>query len=162
MTIKAWPDIWTGTGKVVKILKSFRQSEKNIRGPRFWLKPWPPVFLILLSVKTSCLWWWLPLRLSKRQSPLPTQSFSGLCSPLTIRLYYHRFSILRSFSKVWNRATSKFGTQAYLTQGLKSLTPPSPILGLLPKRFWNSSVRDDFLSSQESGQYNVLITGINY
>ena len=118
---------------------------------------------ILLSVKTSCLWWWLPLTLSKRQSPLPTQSFSGLCSPLTIRLYYHRFSILRSFGKVWNRATSKFGTQAYLTQGLKSLTPPpppSPLLGLLPKRFWNSSVRDDF--DDESGQYNVLITGIHY
>ena len=47
-------------------------------------------------------------------------------SPLTIRLYYHRFSILRSFGKVWNRATSKFGTQAYITQGLKSLTPSSP------------------------------------
>ena len=59
-----------------------------------------------------------------------TVLLSGLCSPLTIRLYYHRFSILRSFGKVWNRATSKFGTQAYLTQGLKNLTPPPP-----PSRF---------------------------
>ena len=55
-----------------------------------------------------------------------TVLLSGLCSPLTIRLYYHRFSILRSFGKVWNRATSKFGTQAYLTQGyLPPLPPPS-------------------------------------
>ena len=43
MIIKAWPDIWTGKGEVVKNLKNFfGQGEKNIRELQFQLKPYIP------------------------------------------------------------------------------------------------------------------------
>ena len=37
----------------------------------------------------SCLWWWLPLRLSKRQSPLPTIVLIRTKLTHTIKLHYY-------------------------------------------------------------------------
>ena len=51
-------------------------------------------------VKITWLWWWLPLRLSKRQSPLPTTVLLRTTLTRTIKLHYYLKIIIIKFCKI--------------------------------------------------------------
>ena len=64
------------------------------------ITPLDHMYVNVSLVKITWLWWWLPLRLSKRQSPLPTTVLLRTTLTRTIKLHYYLKIIIIKFCKI--------------------------------------------------------------
>ena len=64
------------------------------------ITPLDHMYVNVSQVKITWLWWWLPLRLSKRQSPPPTTVLLRTTLTRTIKLHYYLKIITIKFGKI--------------------------------------------------------------
>ena len=70
------------------------------------ITPLDHMYVNVSLVKIIWLWWWLPLRLSKRQSPLPTTVLLRTTLTRTIKPHYYLKIIIIKFCKIIKDTTS--------------------------------------------------------